>query len=945
MTAPAYRKKLIEVALPLEAINTEASRRKRKAPAGYPTMLHKWWAQRPLAACRAVLFASLVDDPSSRPEDFPSDETQDRERQRLFRLMEQLITWENSADQAVLTAARNEIMRSTDGSPPSVLDPFCGGGSIPLEAQRLGLQAHGSDLNPVPVLITKALIEIPPKFVDALPVNPLARQSLAHSGKWKGVAGMADDLRFYGQWIRDQMESRIGHLYPKVNLPASHGGGAATVIAWIWARTVTCPNPACGTRMPLVSSFVLARKGGRQSWVEPLVDRSHSPARVAFSINTGTGSPPKSPKIGRGASFRCVACEDVATEAYVKAEALAGRMGVQLMTTIGEANRQRIYIAPDGDQERVSASAIPTWGPHAEMPKNPRWFSPPAFGLDTYDKLFTSRQLVALTCLSDLIHEARQRILEDAIAAGMKDDALRLEEGGTAALAYSHAISVYLAFALSRAVDYNCNLASWRAKDNAMRAGFSKQALPMVWDFAEGCVFGKSSAGWTECVEVVAKCVERLPAQPQGEARQLDAQSPRKSAPTLICTDPPYYDNIGYADLSDFFYVWLRRSLGDVYPDLTKTLLTPKAEELIASPYRFDGDKAHAQSFFEHGLGAAFVRMHEIQDSRFPLTVFYAFKQSESIDDEEDTDDDSTESVSSTGWETMLEGLIRAGFLIDGTWPMRTEGDNRSVSIGTNALASSIVLVCRPRAHDASSATRRQFLAELHRDLPSALRKLQQGNIAPVDLAQAAIGPGIAVFSRHSRVLESDGTAMRVRTALTLVNQVLAETLTEQEGEMDADTRWALTWFDQYGFADGPFGDANTLANAKNTSTDGLVDAGIVMSARGKVRLLSRKELADEWDPASDHRRTVWECAHYLIRALEEHGEAAAARLLANLGDDGERARDLAYRMYATCERRGWAADAQAYNGLAMAWPELTRLAAELPPVVSSTPVQGSLSI
>lgn len=943
MTTPTYRKKLIEVALPLEAINEESSRRKRKAPSGYPTMLHKWWAQRPLAACRAVLFASLVDDPSSRPEDFPTEEAQDRERRRLFRLVEGLVKWENSTNATLLAAAQAEIHRSTDGNPPAMLDPFCGGGSIPLEAQRLGLEAHGSDLNPVPVLITKALIEIPPRFAGRPPVNSSAKQSFARGGTWQRATGLADDVRYYGRWIVGEATRRIGHLYPKVRLPASYGGGEATVIAWLWARTITCPNPACSSTMPLIRSFSLSTKKGKESWVEPVIDRTHQPATIKFEVRMGQGTIPDAPKVGRGANFRCLVCGDVAGEAHVKAEAMAGRMGAQLIATVAEVDRKRVYLSPDAEQEQRPAQAQPTWQPNSPLANDPRNLWCVNYGLDTYDKLFTARQLLALTTFSDLVRETRVRVLADAKATGQMHDELRLVDGGTGAEAYADAVATYLAFALSRAVDYNCNLASWRAKDNAMRAGFSKQALPMVWDFAEGNPFGSSSSGWEECVEVVASCVDLLPATTQGESRQLDAQTPREGPSLLICTDPPYYDNIGYADLSDFFYVWLRRTLEEVYPSLTKTLVTPKAEELIASPYRFGGDKSAAQRFFEHGLGKAFERMYELQDPRFPLTVFYAFKQSESVDEDEVDGGGTAEGLVSTGWETMLEGLIRAGFMVDGTWPMRTEGDNRSVSIGTNALASSIVLVCRPRPHGVQSTTRRQFLAELQRELPSALRNLQHGNIAPVDLAQAAIGPGMAVFSRHGRVLESDGSAMRVRTALQLINQVLAETLAEQEGEMDADTRWALTWFDQFGFAEGSFGDANTLANAKNTSAEGLVEAGVVHSARGKVRLLRRDELPEQWDPAADARRTVWEATHHLIRRLERAGEEPAASLLARLSEDGERARDLAYRLYTTCERRGWTQDAQAYNSLVVAWPELSRLSSSMTVTTASSSTQQTL--
>jgi putative DNA methylase len=941
MITQTYRKKLIEVALPLEAINRESANEKAVPRRGHPATMHLWWARRPLAACRAVLFASLVDDPSSLPDEFPTEEDQDRERQRLFRLIEELVKWENSTNDAVLAAARLEILRSTDGDPPPVLDPFCGGGSIPLEAQRLGLEAHGSDLNPVPVLITKALVEIPPKFSGRSPVNPEARRTLAGGGAWRGAAGLAEDVRYYGRWMRDEAERRIGHLYPKVRLAAAQGGGEATVIAWLWARTVTCPNPACGAQMPLIRSFALATKKGKEAWVEPVVDRAQQPAVISFKVCAGRGTPPEAPKVGRGASFRCLACGDVTGEAYVRAEAMAGRMSARLMATVADGQRQRVYVAPDAEQVSKAAEAYPSWRPVEPMPENPRWFSPPMYGLRTYGELFTPRQLVALNTLSDLIGEVRELVLRDAESAGLVKNSSGLADGGAGAQAYADAVATFVAFAISKLADWSNSLCSYIPSIEGLGHLFGRQSVPMVWDYAEVNVFSESAGNFGNHVQWVADMVAAAPARIDGFAVQRDAmESSAFAGRAMVCTDPPYYDNIGYADLSDFFYVWLRRSLREVWPSLFVTLLTPKTEELIASPYRFGGDKKAAQRFFETGLGRAFDRMREAHNGLYPLTVYYAFKQSEAT---EGSPVGADAPVASTGWETMLEGLLQAGFLIDGTWPLRTERSARSVGIGTNALASSIVLVCRLRPNDAPSTTRRQFLSELQRELPGALRNLQHGNIAPVDLAQAAIGPGMAVFSRHSRVLESDGSPMRVRTALSLINQVLAETLAEQEGEMDGDTRWALTWFDQFGFAEGPFGDANVLAQAKNTSPEGLVEAGVIHSARGKVRLIQRDELPRGWNPAADTRLTVWEATHHLIRALEDEGEQSASTLLAQLGENAERARDLAYRLFTTCERRGWTQDAQAYNSLVVAWPELSRLASSV--TVTATPSSAQQSL
>jgi len=925
-----YKKKLIEVALPLEAINVESAREKSPFTRHHPRAMHVWWARRPLAACRAVIFASLVDDPSSNPERYPTSEAQEVERQRLFRIIEDLVKWENSGSEAVLAAARAEIMRSTDGCPPPVLDPFCGGGSIPLEGQRLGLEAHGTDLNPVPVLITKALIEIPPRFADMPPVNPDAREGQIDGGVWRNAQGLAEDVRRQGGWMREQAAQRMGHLYPKVALsPGSPVG--ATARAWLWARTVKCPNPACGARMPLVRSFWLSKKKGKNAWVEPVVDRVAK--TVTFEIRNGEGVAQEGTVDRRGA--RCVVCGSPAPFDHVRSEGRAGRMGAQLMAVVAEGPRGQVFLPPDDEQIRVSRSAEPQWSPDVPLPHNPRDFKTPNYGMTTFADLFTPRQLVALTTLSDLVGEARLRVRAEAKAAGLADDGVSFEEGGCGATAYADAVATYLGLAVSRLTDFSNSICSWDAGNTNMRQLFARQAIPMAWDYAEtnlldGVVSIRESIGW------VTQAMDALPAgSVNSTSRQVDAAAAVDNvAAPLISTDPPYYDNIGYADLSDFFYVWLRHSLGGVYPQLMSTLLVPKAQELVATPYRFDGDKHRAQEFFERGLGHAFERMRDSHDPRFPLTVFYAFKQTE-------TDDNAT---ASTGWETMLEGLLSAGFALLGTWPMRTEQQQRSIATGANALASSIVLVCRPRPASAVIATRSEFMARLRRELPEALRVLQHGSIAPVDLAQAAIGPGMGVFSAYVKVVESDGSAMPVRAALALINQVLDEVLSEQDSEYDPATRWALAWFEQMGFTEGQYGTAEVLANAKAIAVDTLAHDGFVESRAGKVRLLRRDELADDWDPTTDKMLTVWEVAQHTVRALERDGERGAALLLARVGAAyGEIARDLAYRLFAVCEKKGWSREALPFNALVVAWPEIVKLAASGVP--DSGPAQSRMEL
>jgi len=948
-----YKKKLIEVALPLEAINKESAREK-SIRHGHPSPLHLWWARRPLAACRAVLFASLVDDPSSLPDEFPTEDEQNIERLRLFGIIERFVKWENINNQDVLNEARAEILKSTNGNPPPVYDPFCGGGSIPLEAQRLGLEAHGSDLNPVAVLITKALIEIPPKFKDLPPVNPASTaraEGEPKKGKkgvknkdrlmqWFGAQGLADDVRYYGAWMRDEAFKKIGHLYPNVSLPDGgeptksklgrsliHDSSKATVIAWIWARTVKCPNPSCGCAMPLVRSFALSTKKDKDTkkdkaitWIEYEIERSGDVPKVIFTVKTGSGEPPEATVSRKGA--RCIACESDVKLDHVRDEGKAGRMEAQLMAIVAEANKGRIYFSPTEEHEEIAKQAQPIWKPDTDLIGKAAG-NVPLYGMTKHADLFTSRQLVALTTFSDLVSEAKEKVITN---------------GGTEE--YASAIATYLALGVSRLSDICNNLCTWGDAKNQAQHLFTRQAIPMHWDFAEPNIFASAAGDFKVSLSTLTKVIEQYHPTAKGYIQQKDARNLSIQQKFIFSTDPPYYDNISYADLSDFFYVWLRRSLINIYPSLFTTLLVPKASELISAPYRFDGDQQKAKDFFENGLKEVFLQINKTSHVDYPFTIYYAFKQME-IDNEDLKDKNTLDYMASTGWETMLEGLIQSSFTVTGTIPMRTERSARSVSIGTNALASSIVLVCRPRPDNATSTTRRQFLNELKRDFPDALKKLQQGNIAPVDLAQASIGPGMAVYSKYAKVLEPDGSAMRVRTALQLINQALDEYFAEQEGEFDTDTRWALAWFEQSQFNEGAYGDAETLSTAKNISVQGLVNSGILYAKGGKVRLLKRDELPAEWNPDNDNRVSAWEVAHHLIRALDKLGETGAANLLAQVGiDKGETAKDLSYRLYSICDRKGWTQLALDYNSLVISWQAIVQLAiAEKKP----TTEQGNL--
>ena len=903
-----YRKKLIEVALPLDDINREAAREK-SIRHGHPSTLHLWWARRPLAACRAVLFASLVDDPSNR--DDLSIAEQDRERENLFELIRELVKWENVNNEHILEKARAEILKSTDGNPPPVLDPFCGGGSIPLEAQRLGLEAHGSDLNPVAVLITKAMIEIPPRFARQPSVNPDAQNNSLRSETWKDANGLAEDVRYYGEWIRSEAEKRIGHLYPKVKLPKEQGGSEATVIAWLWARTVKCPNPACGARMPLVTSFWLSKKRGKKAWVEPVVDMANK--TVQFEVKTGNGLAPEPTKIGRGARFRCLVCHQDSSENYIKNESMESRMDAQLMAIVAEGQNRRIYLPPSEEHIKVAESAQPNWTPDIEMSRDTtNLVSGRGYGFFTWGDLFTQRQLTTLTTFSDLVSRAGKKINADAIKAGY-------EEAG----AYADAVVTYLAFAIDKTAEGSTQFCTWSPLPSKLHvvSTFGIQALPMIWDYAEANPFADSAGNFSRMVNLVAKVIERqCPESPiSGITLQSNASAnPMLAKQPVISTDPPYYHNIGYADLSDFFYIWQRKVLSKIYPDLYNTVLVPKDEELVAAAHRFGGNKTKAEEHFLTGLGKAFHRMRQHAHPDYPLTIYYAFKQSEK--------DKKDGGIVSTGWETMLEGLLKASFQITGTLPMRTERAGGFRNKNRNSLASSIVLVCRPRPDDANIATRRDFIAELRRALPEALHHLQQGNIAPVDLAQAAIGPGMAIFSNYSSVFEADGSPMRVRTALQIINAELDTYFTEQEGDLDADTRFCVLWFEQYGMRESSFGDADVLARAKDTSVEGVAESGVLRARAGRVRLLSRDEYPDEWDPTSDRRVNIWECTQYLIRALDQGGEKEAALLANQLSrEQVEKARALAYRLFAICERKGWAQEAIAYNTLITSWADIQK--------------------
>jgi len=910
----AAKPKLIEVALPLAVINAEASREK-SIRHGHPSTLHLWWARRPLAAARAVIWASLVDDPSG--DDSLSVEKQDLERRRLFGILERLVVWENSNDPEVLAAARAEIDRCFPDGPPPILDPFGGGGAIPLEAQRLGLTALSGDLNPVAVLIQKAMIEIPPRFAGRPPVHPDIDTELT---TWERAQGLAADVVAYGQWMRDEAERRIGHLYPDATGP---NGEKLTPIAWIWARTVESPDPSWNGHVPLVASWTLANKKGKPKvWIEPVIDRATQ--TITYEVRTG-GQPTHERTVNRG-DGTCIATGSTIPGDYIKAQGRSGLMGQQLIAVVAEGKEQgRTYCGPLEAELEAAACDLPDELPAGKMSDHPQYMGTYRYGLDEWWKLFTPRQLTALTTFSELLDEIQKRVTAAAIASGVIDDGVRLRDGGSGVTAYADAIVTYLAFVVDKCADYWSTICSWHNTGEKIRNTFGRQAIPMTWDFAETNPFSSSTGNWMAMVDWVQKSVDHLPASGSGEVVQRDARARvREAVGAVVSTDPPYYDSVPYSDISDFFFVWLRRNLADVWPDECATLLTPKADELVADNKRF-GSRDGAKEHFESGMSQLMTEVAVAHHPEVPSTIYYAYKSSESDGE--------------TGWSTFLQAVLDAGLQVNATWPMRTELANRMRSLGANALASSIILACRPREESAALATRGEFIAALRDELPEAVQILQSGNIAPVDMAQSAIGPGIKVFSRFAKVVEADGSAMLVSAALAIINDVLGEILDGGEAELDADTRFAVTWYAQYGYNPATSGDADTLAKAKVTSLSGIADAGIGEARAGSFRLFERSELDAEWTPVGDDRLTVWEATQYLIAALER-SESEAAELLRQLGGFADRARQLAYVLFQKATDKGWADEASVYNGLITAWPVLQTTALETP---SDTPDQATL--
>lgn len=898
-----HKRKLIEVALPLEAINV-ASFAEKNRKVGKPQNLHQWWSRKPVTAARAMLIAQLVDDPSCHPETFPTEEDVRAERARLHSLIERSVEWEE------VVRPTPQFLADLRAVLPDVTitDPFVGGGSLALAAAQLGVNSASSDLNPVAVALSRALVDVPTRFLNRDPVNPGARD--AQFPLRSGTAGLVADVEAYGQWMLAEARARLGQHYPPIE--------GRTVLAWVWARQVLCPNPACQIQVPLVSKWTLAKKRGKEVVMVPRV--VHEPAARGGSRFEFTISKDRRDLLTRGTmsgrtGTECLNCGTAISVAHVRSEAMAGRMSLTLTAIAADGGRTREYFAPTAEHKAAAQVERPMDSISGAISTNPRWFSPPLYGLTDFSDLFTDRQLLAVTTFSDLVGEARKNVYADALASGLPEGE-PLTQGGDGAVAYSEAIALYLALAVSRLANWSNNQCSWESTGEVSQQMYSGQAMGMAWDVSEANVLGDGNSGsFLACLRNIVSPLKLASLRGQHRVVMADARN-APIAGLVVATDPPYFDNIDYSDLSDFFYVWQRRMLGGVFPELYGTILVPKGEELVANAYRSGGNDAAANDFLD-GFRGVFAHFRESVASEFPVVVYYASKQAESL------------GQGNSRWSTILQAMVDEGWSVVRTWPIRTENVSRRVAIGTNSMSTSSVLVLRPRPAQAPQVSMQTFLADLRVHLAEALTDLEQSGVAPVDMQQAAIGPGIEVFSRFSAVLEADGRPMSVAAALVRINDVLDELLNEQEGDFDAPTRFALQWYRHRGYESGLFGDADDLARGRNTSVDEMEREGILEKRAGHVRLFRAEDLPANYDVAKDSRTSDWEALHHLIRVLERDGIAhAGAFLQVAMGRpdgaiDADLVKELAHLLFRIAEGNGWTKDALSFNNLVTSWPEI----------------------
>ena len=887
-------RKLIEVALPLDEINA-ASKADKDRKTGTIKNLHKWFAPAPLPAWRALLFAALVDDPDD-----------EEKRAYLLDVIKRLVA--NKADlpdDDTLAEARSIIKAQFPDGVPTVMDPFCGGGSTLVEAQRLGLPTLGSDLNPVPVLITRTLTELLPKVYGQQPLHPEKITAKVGKGRgrnrqtgvdlfgtnedvvYNGYDGLSRDVTYYAERIRERAWEQLKNYYP-------HQPGE-TPIAWLWARTAKCPNPACGIETILTTSWWLSKKKNDLAWIEPRVAKGG--ARLDVVARQKHGQAPRSPKVGR-ATFACIGCGTPLGEDYIRREGVTGRLGVRMTAVVLEKDGVRTYRAPTSEDDGGLPRALDSPLAGLRLEGWNRDVRPPLYGLATWDRLFTPRQLLTLTTFADLVAQIDREIIND---------------GGTKE--WAKTVASVLGLAVGSAPIAWSSQVRWRQRETAhakAEPAFARNDLPMSWDFAEAYFDSGSVGDWLGIVINTLRGVRWAANDASGETTKADARRVSANCGCLVATDPPYFDAICYADLSDYFYVWHRRALRDVHPDLYGTVTAPKSAELTAIPSHHGGDNEVARAYFIEGFTETFRNLRNSMADGLPMLVVYASKEQKSGKGEE------------TRWESILSAMLAAELEITGAWPIHMTSTTRMIGQGTNSVAAYIVMVCRPRRADAGTISLMDFTRELRRELPGAVLALQEASVLPVDLPQAVLGPGMSIFSRHKAVLDQSGQPIPVGRAMQLISTARGEILDEQQGEMDPASRFAVAWWESYGWQSGAFGIADQVVRPHGISVDDVVMAGVVESRGGQVRLLGETGLDRSWEPSKDAHPTAWEAVHHLAdRLVDGGGVQEAAALLSKLGPLKDQAQMLAYRLESIAARKGWAKDQERYNALIGSWSDM----------------------
>ena len=901
-----YKKKLIEVAMPLNSINKACDYEKKPGIGPHPRGIHHWWARRPHTAARAFLFAQLIDDPISRPEDFKTEEDQKQERKRLMSIIEKLSEWKSNNNDKFFFEIRSELKKSIGNDFPIILDPFSGGCTIPLEGKRMGLEVHGSDLSAVSTILGKSMIEINELFQNMPPLNPNGNLK----NHYRGFEGLAEDFKYYGFEVIKNCKQKLKSNYETENIKDNRYKNS-DIVAWIWTNTVASPDPSLnGLHVPLVKSFDLVTSRGNRVWIKPLVQGDRYSFRVLSELD-GCKYEKIEGTIGRHGG-RCIVSGSAITLDYIRNEGKKGLLSQKLMAVCVKGKGRKNYFSPPLNYEKNIFLNSKIEYINCPIEHWPGSTNCVVYGRTKFQDLFSSRQLNSLIQFSLEIKKIEKQIfneIKNKLELYTKEKKINLD---LVSKEYLKLIMTFLAFTLSRALDFNNMHCRWSASNEKIMQLFARGAIPMCWDFGEANLFEDVVGGFPKIIDYQAKCIETLFVNNgKGRIIQSDAREAVIPKNSILNTDPPYYDNIPYSNLADFFHVWLKKTIGHLYPDELSTLSSPKETELVANQFRFGGKELADKTFLD-GMTFVINRYTNFCNKDYPLVIYYAFKQSEI----------ENHGIFSPGWDSFLTALISTGLQVVQTWPARTESSTRIRALGYNALATSVIVVCRKRDNVTKTISKHEFIRQLKTELPRAISDLKAANISPADIPQSSIGPGIGIFSRYQAVLENDDSHMSVKTALQLINRELGD----EEGEYDSETSFAITWFEQNGFNVGDFGSANNIANAKGISVNTLVHSGVAQSSGGKFSLLDRESLEDDWDPTTDKNLTIWECCQYLIKTMENKGEFETAKLIKQMGSRrADSAKELAYTLYdIAANKRKDANEATAYNGLIAVWSELT---------------------